>query len=298
MKIVITGGTGFLGRHLSSYLLNLGHELVLIQRSDLKQGTDRISKLVNSSDVLINLAGSPVIKRWTVSNKKEILSSRLMSTMLLAEAILGLPPSKRPKVFLSASAIGIYNSKKTHNESSIDFGDDFLAEVCRQWEKCLEPIKKLNMRVCILRIGIVLGADGGMMKQLIPLFKAGLGGRIGSGKQGFSFIHILDFCRIAAFLAENSQCNGIFNLTAPEISTNLLFTKALAKACHRTAFFTVPETALKLIYGKAAVALLQGQSVYPQHLLECGYQFAYPDLGNAIGDILASADFSASVSRK
>jgi len=286
MKIVITGGTGFLGRHLSSYLLNLGHELVVIQRSDLKQGTDRISKLVKSSDVLINLAGSPVIKRWTSSNMEEISSSRMNTTNLIVETIVAMTPDERPALVISASAIGIYDSINKHNEQSSNFGDNFLADVCKRWENSLEPLKNMNIRVCVVRIGIVLGSDGGMLKQLLSLFKAGLGGRIGSGRQAFSFIHILDFCRVMKFLMENVQCRGIFNLTAPEISSNLQFTRILAKACHRPAIFTVPEIALRLLYGKAAVALLQGQSVYPQHLLECGYQFAYPDLQSAIDAVV------------
>ena len=286
MKIVITGGTGFLGRHLSTYFLSLGHEIILIQRSDLKEGTDRISKLIKSTDVLVNLAGSPVIKRWNAANKKEILESRLNTTNMLVESLSNLSEQERPPVFLSASAIGIYDSEKNHTEESTDFDDNFLSEVCRQWEKCLEPLKQLNIRVCVMRIGMVLGTDGGMLKQLIPLFKAGLGGKIGSGKQGFSFIHYRDFCQVVEYLMENSHCRGIFNLTAPGHTTNAIFTEALAKACHRPAFFKVPEIALKLIYGKAAVALLKGQSVYPQHLLEVGFQFRYPDITSAIQAVL------------
>ncbi len=287
MKIVITGGTGFLGRHLSTYLLALGHEMVLIQRSDLMEGSDRVSKLIKSMDVIINLAGSPVIKRWTVSNKIEIVSSRLNTTNLLVEALARLNPSERPVIFLSASAIGVYDSVKVHNENSVDFDVNFLATVCQQWEKSLEPLRKTDVRVCVMRIGIVLGEDGGMMKQLIPIFKAGLGGKIGSGRQGFSFIHYSDFCRGVEYLMEHNQCAGIFNMTAPEFSTNALFTQTLSKACKRPALFAVPEIALKLIYGEAAVALLKGQFVYPQHLLDCGFEFAYPDVGSAIQAVLS-----------
>jgi uncharacterized protein (TIGR01777 family) len=287
MKLVITGGTGFLGRHLTSYLGDLGHEISLIQRSDLKQGAVRISKLIKSSDVIINLAGSPVIKRWTSANKNEMLYSRINTTNLLVEAVTSLHSADRPKIFLSASAIGIYNSTEIHNESSSGFDTNFLANVCRDWEVCLEPLKKLNIRICVLRIGIVLGKDGGMLKKLIPLFKLALGGKIGSGQQSFSFVHYHDFCRIVSFLIDNSQCGGVFNLTAPEISTNIKFTAILAKAFHLPAFFSVPEFALKLVYGEAAVTLIKGQAVYPQHLLDSGYQFQYPDLSSAIGDILA-----------
>lgn len=287
MKIVITGGTGFLGRHLSTYLSALGHEIFLVQRADFKEGADRISKLIKSTDVIINLAGSPVIKRWTALNKMEIMSSRLDTTNLLVEALTRLNPSERPFLFISASAIGVYNSVKVHNESSVDFDDNFLATVCQQWEKSLEPLKKIDIRVCVMRIGIVLGEDGGMMKQLIPLFKAGFGGKIGSGRQGFSFIHYRDFCRGVEYLMEHNQCAGIFNMTAPEFSTNALFTRILAKECRLPAFFTVPAIALKLIYGEAAVALLKGQFVYPQHLIDCGFVFQYPDIGSAVQAVLS-----------
>ncbi len=285
MKIVITGGTGFLGQHLSAYFSALNHEIIMIQRSDLKEGVDHISKLIKSTDVLINLAGSPVIKRWTAVNKNEILTSRLATTNLLVEALLGLEASERPEVLISASAIGIYDSIKVHTEQSADFDDNFLSTVCQQWENCLKPLSKLELRVCVIRIGLVLGKDGGMLKKLLPLFRAGFGGKIGSGKQGFSFIHILDLCRAVELLIKNDNCRGIFNLTAPEISTNAQFTAVLAKVCHRPAFFTVPAIALKVIFGKAAVALLKGQSVYPQHLLDTGFKFQFRDVSSALKDL-------------
>jgi len=286
MKIVITGGTGFLGRHLITYLGALGHEIVLIQRSDLKEGSDRISKLIKTSDVLINLAGSPVIKRWNSTNKHEILDSRIHTTNLLVESLVKLPSAEQPSLIISASAIGIYDSLKLHTETSTHFDDNFLASVCKEWEACLYPIKTTNIRLCLIRIGIVLAADGGMLGKLIPLFKMALGGKIGSGKQPFSFIHYHDFCRVIEFLIDHSQCEGIFNLTAPDISNNEDFTKILAQACGRPAFFTVPEFALKMIYGEAAVTMIKGQSVYPQHLIDCGFNFRYPELGSAIQEII------------
>ena len=151
----------------------------------------------------------------------------------------------------------------------------------------MKPLEEVELRKCIIRIGIVLGKDGGMLKKLLPLFNAGLGGKIGSGKQGFSFIHYHDFCRAVEFLIADEECRGIFNLTSPELSNNAAFTKVLAKACHRPAFFTVPEFAIKLVFGKAAVTLLKGQFVYPQHLLDYGFKFEYPDVASAIEDLLA-----------
>jgi len=286
MKIVLTGGTGFLGRHLVSYLSALRHEIILIQRSDIREGIYRISKLIKSSDVLINLAGSPVIKRWTASNKSEMISSRLTTTKMLVDLIADMSPEERPSVFLSASAIGIYDSINFHSESSENYDDNFLADVCKKWENALVPLKQTNTRLCVLRIGIVLGKDGGMLKQLIPLFKLGLGGKIGSGLQHFSFIHYQDFCTVVNYLIENENCKGVFNLTAPEISTNKEFTRILSEEIHRPAFFTVPEIALKLFYGNAAVTMIRGQKVYPEHLLHCGFQFRYPDLTSAIRSIV------------
>lgn len=286
MKITITGGTGFLGRHLTEYLKSMNHEITYIQRSDLREGVERISKLIKSSDVLINLAGSPVIKRWTDQNKKEILRSRIGTTSLLVEALLNLSPSERPSCLISASAIGIYKSDQSHTEQSVNFETNFLAEVCQEWERTLQPLAAVEIRKCIVRIGIVLGKDGGMLKQLLPLFKLALGGKIGSGKQPFSFIHSHDFCRAIHFLCENQSCEGIYNLTAPEVSSNGEFTRKLASACRRPALFTIPEFALRLIYGEAAVAMIKGQGVYPQHLLEDGFQFVLPDLDSTIRELL------------
>lgn len=286
MRIAITGGTGFLGRHLTAHLASLGHEIVLIRRTDLIEGPDRISKLIKSADVVINLAGSPVIKRWTEKNKREILTSRLHTTKLLVDTVRGLLPGNAPKIFISASAVGIYDSVHIHSEDSVFFDDNFLADVVRQWEDCLKPLDGTNVRVCVMRIGMAMGEDGGIMQKLTPLFKAGLGGRISTGKQGFSFIHYIDLCRAVSWMIDHSQCSGIFNLTAPEYTTNALFTKTLAKECHRPAFFTVPETALRLVYGEAAVALLCGQFVYPRRLLECGFEFRYPDIVSAVKAVL------------
>lgn len=287
MRITVTGGTGFIGSHITRHLSSLGHEIVLIRRNDLAEGSDRISKLIKSADVVINLAGSPVIKRWTEKNKKEILFSRLNTTGLLVSSIQGLPSPERPSLFISASAIGVYDSVHVHNEDSGFFDDNFLADVVRQWENCLSPLQTTHVRVCVMRIGMAMGTEGGIMKKLLPLFRLGLGGKIGSGKQGFSFIHITDICRAVTFMIENSNCKGVFNLTTPQYTENEQFTKVLAKECRRPAIFAVPEAALKLVYGEAAVALLRGQFVYPRHLLDCGFEFRYPDIVSAVKAIVA-----------
>jgi len=287
MKIVVTGGTGFLGRHLTSHLKALGHEITLIQRSDLREGANRISKLIKSSEVIINLAGSPVIKRWNTANKMEMTESRLHTTSVLVGSILDLKAEERPSLLISASAIGIYDSVPIHPESSADYDHSFLADLCKQWEACLDPIRNSSVRLCVVRIGIVLGREGGMLKQLLPLFRMGLAGRIGSGKQGFSFIHYRDFCRAIQFLIDHTSCQGIFNLTAPQYASNAEFTRTLARACLRPAFFTVPAIALKLLYGRAAIALIEGQRVLPQHLLDSGFGFEFPNLKLALQELVA-----------
>lgn len=287
MKIAITGGTGFLGRHLSSHLLSLGHETIQIGRGDLTKEAAHVSKLIKSADVLINLAGSPVIKRWTRANRQVIWDSRVKTTDLLVEALLRLPDRDRPSIFISSSAIGIYDSVGVHSEQSTVFDDNFLAQLCVQWEKCLEPLSEIDIRKVIVRIGVVLGKEGGMLKKLIPIYRSGLGGKIGSGRQGFSFIHYRDFCSAIVFLIENHQCRGVFNLTAPGYTTNAQFSSVLARTCHRPAFLSVPEIALKLRYGQAAVTMLKGQQVYPGQLLEYGFRFDYPDITSALQEILA-----------
>lgn len=282
MNIAICGGTGFLGRQLSDHLVSSGHTMVLIRRSDLQLGVEHLSKLMNSADVVINLAGSPVIKRWTTKNRIEMTGSRITTTQLLVKAMLFLPESARPGLFLSASAIGIYNSTQVHGEDSGAFGDGFLATLCRQWEDCLAPLAGTGIRTITLRIGIVLGREGGMIRQLWPLFRAGLGGRIGSGNQYLSFIHIVDFCNAVTFLILNEHCGGVFNMVAPVWTTNRQFTKEFASACNRPAIFTVPALAVKLVFGEGAVTLLEGQAVLPVRLLEFGFRFTYPDIRAAL----------------
>ena len=213
--------------------------------------------------------------------------SRLQTTDLIVTCWDGLPPGERPGLVISASAIGIYNSHSIHTENSVELEHNFLGELCQKWEACLNPIRSNITRLCVVRIGIVLGKEGGMLKKVLPLFRFGLGGKIGSGKQGLSFIHYLDFCRAIQHLIENAACKGIFNLTAPNYSTNAEFTEILAHACRRPAFFTVPELALRMIYGRAAVALTEGQRVLPQHLLDTGFKCRFPNLKEAIEDLVA-----------
>ena len=285
MKIAISGSTGFIGKQLSDYLLRSGYELIVISRGDFAGGCNQLAKVINSADVIINLAGASVLQRWNEKNKQLILSSRTDTTRLLVEAVRQNQPAHLPLVFINASAIGIYENSGTHDEFSEKLGTDFLATVCKAWESGTIPLKDFNLRLCIVRIGIVLGSSGGSLGKMLPLFKAGLGGKIASGKQPFSFIHISDFCRAIGHLITNSKSAGVYNLVSPEPTTNELFTKALSSSLHRPAVFTVPEFALKLIYGEASGMLTKGASIVPARLTEEGFRFQFPDISSALADL-------------
>ena len=286
MKIAISGSTGFIGKQLSDFFSRSGNELIVISRSDFVAGSNQLAKVINSADVIINLAGSPVLQRWTKSNKQQILSSRVDTTRLLVDAVRKNLPEHSPRVFINASAIGIYRNTGIHDEQSTILGNDFLAEVCKAWESETEPLREMDLRLCIARFGIVLGTKGGSLQKMLPVFKIGLGGKIGSGKQPFAFIHIEDLCRAIDHLIFNDSSSGIYNMVSPDPVTNDEFTVALAESLHRPALFTVPEFALKIIYGKAAEVLTKGAFVKPVHLLKEGFVFQFPDITAALTDLV------------
>ena len=286
MKIAISGSTGFIGKQLSELLLRSGNELIVISRSDLLDGIDHLAKVIKSSDVIINLSGAPVLKRWNEKNKRIILSSRVDTTRKLVAAVQMNLPEHRPNIFISTSAISIYKNNGIHDEHSVNLGSGFLASVCTAWEKETEPLRDLDLRLSIIRIGMVLGKTGGSLKTMLPLFKLGLGGKIGSGKQPFPFIHIDDVCKAIEFLILNDKCRGIYNFVAPDSITNELFTKVLSKKLHRPAIFAVPGFMVKLIFGKASELLIDGAVIKPSHLLKDGFQFKYPDVESALENII------------
>lgn len=286
MKVAISGITGFIGKQLSDHLLKSGNELIAISRDDFAGGRNQFAKVINSADVIINLAGSPVLQRWNKKNRQRILTSRVDTTRLLVEAVRHNSPEHYPKVFINASAIGIYEDSGTYDEFSTELGTGFLAMVCKAWESETVSLKDLDVRLCIVRIGIVLGKGGGSLGKMLPIFKAGFGGRIGTGSQPFPFIHISDLCSAIDHLISHQNSTGIYNLVSPQPTTNSLFTAALASTLHRPAFFTVPEFALKLIYGGASEMLTKGSIVKPTRLQNEGFQFHFPDISSALADLV------------
>ena len=283
MKIAISGSNGYIAKNLIPYLEAADHVITRIQRSELGD-VDQLTKKLSGIDAVISLAGSPILKRWTKSIKNEILRSRIDSTLNIVHAINQLPIKQRPALFISASAIGIYSPDKVHTEESTSFSTDFVAEVVKNWE-CASDGLNPDVRKVIFRIGLILGKKAKTIQNLYPLFKLGLGGKIGSGKQPFPFIHIDDVVRAISWSVGNTNTLGTYNLVAPENINNRTFTKTLAESLNRPAIFTVPEFILKIAFGEASALLLQSSQVYPERLLSEGFKFNFPDIHSTIKEI-------------
>ncbi len=285
MKIAISGANGYIGRKLVRELSETPHELVILERKILYD-FPLLMERISGSEAVIHLAGAPILQRWTKTGKAEILNSRTIPTRNITQAINQLSEAKRPKTFISASAIGIYFPGKIHSEASNLYAEDFVGQVVRQWEESSSEMSP-SVRKVIFRTGLVLGKDAKMMKQLLPIFKFGLGGRLGSGKQAFPFVHIQDVTREMIWAINHSEAQGTYNLVAPQNINNLQFTKALAKTLHRPALFTVPGFVLKVIFGEASTLLLESPAVTPERLTGSGFIFAYPDIQTCLSEIVS-----------
>ena len=306
MKIVITGATGFVGVKLVERLHSLGDRLIILAR-DSPKATRQFPKeifpnveiigytpfelndwasAISGSDAVINLAGEPLAGvRWTDKRKQEIRDSRILTTKVLVEAIA--QAEVKPKVLISGSAIGYYGTSldKTFDEYS-DAGNDFLANICKEWEAAADAVSNLGVRLVKLRTGIVLGL-GGAIAKMLPIFQVGGGGKIGSGKQWFSWIHRDDLVELIIYALKNEQVSGALNATAPQPVTNEDFTVAFAKAIKRPAFLPVPAAALVLVFGEGATVLLDGQRVVPHKAEISKFAFKYPNIDTALSQIFA-----------
>lgn len=295
-SIAITGASGLIGTALAQHLTAQGHRVVRFTRQtssgsdsiawNPKTGSIEADKL-RGVDAVVHLAGAGIgDKRWTTDYKREILESRTKSTALLASTLADL--SDGPKILLSGSAIGIYGESEsaTFTEES-PAGSGFLADVCVQWEAASAPAEKAGVRVAHLRTGIVLSPKGGALKKLLPLFKLGAGGRMGSGRQWQSWISIDDEIAAIDHLL-TSSVTGAVNLTAPKPVTQAEFTKTLAKVLKRPSFVPVPSFGPKLLLGSelADALLFTGQKVLPTVLERDGFRFAHADLESALRHLL------------
>jgi uncharacterized protein len=277
MKVAISGASGFVGSFLCNFFAKKGFEIAKI---GIKDFDGSLSEKLDGAEIIINLAGAPIIGRWSEEYKKVLTSSRLDTTKKLVDAIGAL--SKKPDVFFSTSAVGYYE-EGDNDEYTYKKADDFLGNLCEKWEAEASKAFEYGVRVVTMRFGIVIGKGGGALSQMLPIFKAGLGGNIGSGKQGFSWMHLSDLANAIWFIYEKKLA-GVFNFTAPNPTTNGGLTKALGSALHRPTIFPVPEFALRLIYSEGAKVLTSGQKVYPKRLLENGFAFEYKNIEDAVKD--------------
>jgi uncharacterized protein (TIGR01777 family) len=292
MKILLTGGTGLIGSALVNQWHDR-HELIVLSRSAAKvqnlfaervQAVTSLSEVdFNTLDAVVNLAGEPIVgKRWSDAQKQVLCDSRWHITQQLVEAIKAAQTP--PKVLLSGSAIGIYGRQQSQliNEDFSHFHAEFSQHLCQHWEELALAAAGPSTRVCVLRTGIVLANNGGALQKMLPPFKAGLGGRIGSGQQFMSWIHINDMLRLTDFLLQHPTLHGAFNATAPQPVTNAQFSQTLAKVLHRPALLPMPAFVLCLMFGEMADLLLTGQRVIPANLIKAGFGFQFPELEPAL----------------
>lgn len=281
MKIFITGGTGFIGAALCKALVAKGHQLTVLSRQS-KTDTQAVRFVKNFAnldgiDAVINLAGEPIFdKRWTALQKQKLLNSRVELTQKIA-TLIG-QSAHPPHVLISGSATGYYGdlpqvAKKADELTAC--GTAFPAQLCQQWESAAFSAQSERTRVCVIRTGLVLNEQGGALKQMLPLYRLGLGGKLGSGQQHWAWISLEDHIRATLFLLNHSHSRGAYNLVAPEPAQNGQFNQVLAKSLNRPAFFKVPAFVLKLALGERSQLLLDNQPLVPARLLSEGFEFHY-----------------------
>ncbi|WP_192457498.1 TIGR01777 family oxidoreductase [Musicola keenii] len=297
MQLLITGGTGLIGRPLVQRLLSLSHQITVVTR-DPEQARQILGTQVNywhnlndktsldGFDGVINLAGEPIAsKRWSAAQKERLCQSRWEITQRLTQLIQN--SQTPPSVFLSGSAVGYYGDQGqgvvTEDEPA---HDDFTHTLCARWEALALDAESDKTRVCLLRTGIVLSREGGALAKMLPLFRVGLGGPIGSGKQYLPWIHIDDMINAILYLLDNPILGGPFNMVSPYPVRNEKFSAMLAHVLDRPAFLRTPGWALKLALGEAATLLLGGQRAIPQRLEKAGFGFRFFELEEALADLL------------
>jgi uncharacterized protein len=302
MKIAIAGATGFVGSRLVEQLQAQGHQVTILTRSP-QQASNRFPQAqvvgynplksgewqesISGCDAVINLAGEPIAeKRWTPAQKRMIIESRQLGTQKIVEAI-NLATVK-PSVLISASAIGYYGTSETSKfDETSPAGTDFLAQVCTAWETAAQAVTANGTRLVILRLGIVLGENGGALGKMLAPFSAFVGGPIGSGKQWFSWIHRDDLTKLIIAAINDPQMQGVYNATAPNPVTMTDFAQTLGTVMNRPSWLPVPNFALEAMLGEGAIVVLQGQQVIPTQALAQGFEFQYPALNPALTAILS-----------
>ncbi|MFP3982966.1 MAG: TIGR01777 family oxidoreductase [Desulfurivibrionaceae bacterium] len=292
MKALITGGTGFIGQNLvrrqdSPVILGRSPEKIRKLFPEARAyawqpGEPVTEDAFQEVDTVFHLAGESIFKgRWNQAKKDRILSSRVEGTASIVDSLARMEAP--PETLICSSAVGYYGSRGDEilTESSGP-GADFLAQVCQAWEKEARKAEKLGIRVVCIRTGVVLGRDGGALPQMLPPFKAGLGGKLGSGRQYMAWIHIYDLIEIMLYAAANKELKGPVNAVSPQPVTNKEFTRMLASVLHRPAILPAPTPFLRLVFGEFSNVLLSSQRALPQKLEEAGYEFKYPEVRQAL----------------
>jgi uncharacterized protein (TIGR01777 family) len=300
MRCIVSGGTGFIGRQLVARLQQDRHEVAIWTRglNTVAKGAvasypwdpmaDQPSgESLEERDAVFHLAGETVAQKWNDAVKQKISDSRVLGTRRLVAAID--KQARRPSVLVCASAIGLYGDRGDEVlPETAARGQGFLAEVCQKWEAEADRAAELGVRVVKLRIGFVLGKDGGALEKILPVFKLGGGGNLGSGKQWMPWVHANDVVNMFVEAAENRHVSGVWNATSPNPVKNAEFTKTLAAVLHRPAFLPVPAFALKLGFGEFGQHMLDSARVVPDAALKAGYHFRYPVLREALQDLIGS----------
>ncbi|MBW4584791.1 TIGR01777 family oxidoreductase [Aetokthonos hydrillicola Thurmond2011] len=305
MKVAIAGATGFVGSRLVERLHSEGKRVLILTRSlasahkvfphaafpnveivaYTQTASDSWQSQISDCDAVVNLAGEPIGEgRWTPQRKQEIMNSRKLGTQKIVEAIINANP--KPSVLVNASAIGYYGTSETatFNENSLA-GKDFLAEVCQVWEAEAQKVTNVNVRLVILRLGVVLGNGGALGKMITP-FKLFAGGPLGSGQQWFSWIHIDDLVNLILQALSQSKMQGVYNATAPNPVRMKQLSETIGEVIHRPSWLPVPGFALETLLGDGAMVVLEGQKVLPTRTLETGFKYQYSNLQPALEEIL------------
>ncbi|MBB6450641.1 hypothetical protein HNR44_002631 [Geomicrobium halophilum] len=298
MHIVISGGTGLVGKALSKKLRTLGHSVSILTRNrENKQNESNLQYVewlsdtkpeqeLGNVDAIINLAGASISKRWTKAHKKRMLNSRIKATQECIRIMQNLP--ERPNVFISASAMGYYGISRTDTftEESAPANSNFLQEVSERWEKEAKPAEDMGIRTVYARFGLILDSKEGALPKMMLPYKLGAGGPIGSGEQWYSWVHREDVVHFLIHALEHSGMEGAYNVTAPNPERMRDFGKELSRVLRRPHWLPAPAFAVRMALGEMSVLILEGQKVIPEKTKQSGYQFYYENLDHALGSLL------------
>lgn len=283
MRIAISGSSGFLGRHLKRKFNSLGWSFTALTReSFLLKEDEFVSSCLDQHDVVVNLVGSPLIGKWTKKFKQEIFQSRINTTRKIAQ---GIRHAKNPPTtWINISAVGIYHDLYKHTEASTGYVANFLKDLITSWED--EALKATDVtRVILLRTGIVLAKNEGALEKMAPLFRKGIGGYIGNGEQGVSWIHIDDFTNALVFIIEHDSIQGVVHAVSEYPTDNYHFSESIGKAFGQPVYFRIPKFIIRAVYGEGALILTTGQKVVPEKLLKNGFNFGFPTVDKALMDL-------------